>query len=196
LDKEDIKTLNYEGENAVFDNISMCCFCKTKENILLWSHYSDEHRGLCLGFETYKNEYDDSLFIEFNDDRLFLKSYQYPSGVRCGSMPLWNAIYSDRRIREINWFNERPISILYKILHKSNIWEYEEEMRIVLLGNLENRNIVFNKNSLNEVIFGLYTSEEDINIVNKIIKTYYGENVKLLKCIRNEFDYKISFENI
>src|SRR3989304_9386747 len=29
----------------------MLCFCKGWHNPLLWSHYSDRHQGMCLGFE-------------------------------------------------------------------------------------------------------------------------------------------------
>lgn len=30
---------------------SMCCFAGVPNSILMWSHYADRHRGVCIGFE-------------------------------------------------------------------------------------------------------------------------------------------------
>jgi hypothetical protein len=29
----------------------MLCFSRTSSNILMWSHYGDNHKGICLGFD-------------------------------------------------------------------------------------------------------------------------------------------------
>ncbi|WP_318345984.1 DUF2971 domain-containing protein [Flagellimonas baculiformis] len=39
------------------DHISVCSFSKTYKNHLMWSHYSDGHRGIVIGFTV-----DDSLY--------------------------------------------------------------------------------------------------------------------------------------
>jgi|SRR6267143_3161473 len=33
------------------ERFGVICFCKQWHNPLLWSHYADKHRGICLGFE-------------------------------------------------------------------------------------------------------------------------------------------------
>ena len=33
----------------------ICCFSRTHESILMWSHYADKHRGLCIGFNPRKS---------------------------------------------------------------------------------------------------------------------------------------------
>jgi hypothetical protein len=33
------------------ERFGMICFCKHWHNPLLWSHYADKHRGMCLGFD-------------------------------------------------------------------------------------------------------------------------------------------------
>ena len=33
------------------DRFGLLCFTKHWRNPVLWSHYADTHRGLCLGFE-------------------------------------------------------------------------------------------------------------------------------------------------
>lgn len=39
----------YKKEMA--KRFGMICFCKHWHNPLLWSHYADKHRGMCLGFD-------------------------------------------------------------------------------------------------------------------------------------------------
>ena len=34
-----------------FKNLGVCCFSKDYDNILLWSHYTNGHKGICLGFD-------------------------------------------------------------------------------------------------------------------------------------------------
>lgn len=34
------------------EKFGLICFSEDWENPLLWSHYADKHRGICLGFET------------------------------------------------------------------------------------------------------------------------------------------------
>ncbi len=40
---------NYKKEMS--ERFGMICFCKQWHNPLLWSHYADKHRGMCLGFD-------------------------------------------------------------------------------------------------------------------------------------------------
>jgi hypothetical protein len=52
------------------ERFGMICFCKHWHNPLLWSHYADKHRGMCLGFDV-----DDRGLNEVNyvDERADLK---------------------------------------------------------------------------------------------------------------------------
>ena len=38
------------------NNIGICCFTENKNSILMWSHYSDSHKGYCLEFLKNENE--------------------------------------------------------------------------------------------------------------------------------------------
>lgn len=38
------------------NNIGICCFTENKNSILMWSHYSDSHKGYCLEFFKKENE--------------------------------------------------------------------------------------------------------------------------------------------
>lgn len=40
-----------EYKKEMTKRFGMICFCKHWHNPLLWSHYADKHRGMCLGFD-------------------------------------------------------------------------------------------------------------------------------------------------
>jgi len=48
-----------ELENVIgtfINNSSVACFTTTFDNFLMWSHYANGHNGVCLGYETEKEE--------------------------------------------------------------------------------------------------------------------------------------------
>jgi len=40
-----------QTEKTVVDTTSVLCFGRSWNNILMWSHYADRHKGICLGFD-------------------------------------------------------------------------------------------------------------------------------------------------
>ncbi len=85
-------------------HFGICSFSKIKDNILMWSHYADKHRGVCLGFDH------DILIKAFN---------QYD-----------NVEYKNELIKFSLKDAEKLIS--KTLLTKSEDWQYEEEYRFFL----------------------------------------------------------------
>lgn len=48
-------SIEYQIKEQVIYSLS-----ETRENILMWSHYANNHKGFCLGFESYINQFDTS----------------------------------------------------------------------------------------------------------------------------------------
>lgn len=46
----------------------LICFCRNWRSPVLWSHYADNHRGLCLGFDVKPDNYID---VRYASERLF-----------------------------------------------------------------------------------------------------------------------------
>lgn len=44
-----------EREILKYYERGVCCFSKTYSNPLLWSHYGDQHKGLCIGYGMERN---------------------------------------------------------------------------------------------------------------------------------------------
>ena len=87
--------LNYYG---------ICCFTARKDNFLMWSHYADSHKGVCLGFE-YEGMTEH--FKQF--DKVEYKEEPFAYDITdCSN------------------------STAKAILTKSSHWNYEEEIRFIM----------------------------------------------------------------
>jgi hypothetical protein len=43
--------VHYWQSEVLFKTYGMACFSRLRDSILMWSHYGDRHRGICLGFD-------------------------------------------------------------------------------------------------------------------------------------------------
>lgn len=83
--------------------LGVLCFSKTNENPLLWAHYSDKHRGVCLIYDTQK----DKILFDRTMEIMYRANY-----------PKINFIKERARFDEL-------------VLTKSNDWIYEQEVRAI-----------------------------------------------------------------
>jgi hypothetical protein len=103
------------------DSLKICSFSGTKQSIIMWSHYADQHRGYCVEYET------DSLPPE----HLFVRM-------------LYPVVYSEKLFDGTNYYmaalrDRQTLNILFPslaALYKSPEWRYEEEWRLVIPANL------------------------------------------------------------
>ena len=92
------------------DNTGLYCLSEVNDDILMWSHYADGHKGLCLEFETII-------------DAMHAYSMLFGSAIE--------VTYSEERpILNILKRGE-PMEYQKALLTKSNHWNYEKEWRIV-----------------------------------------------------------------
>lgn len=108
----------------------ICSFTEIEDNILMWSHYSDYHKGICLVFDTSK------------DSQCFAKG--------CG------IIYSNKRPK---YALGQDIDIINPLTTKFIDWQYEQEFRIIKAPTEHQANgfsnlFSFNPKALVEIIFG------------------------------------------
>lgn len=91
---------------------SVICFSAIPDNILMWAHYADKHKGYCLGFHSVD-----------------LKA------------SLYCVDYSETDLRPlINLSHEEWLSHDFSrkiLMVKSNFWRYEEEIRMIKTGKEE-----------------------------------------------------------
>ena len=132
-------------------NTMVICFSRSESEILMWSHYADQHKGIVLSFDE-KEMFED--IIPKNLIKVNFADIKYcqrrPSGVSAEYM-LENKFISD-------------------ITTKGKFWSYEEEIRIafnydasakhIAINDEQNAFIRFNPKSLKGAYFGC---RNDIN---------------------------------
>jgi hypothetical protein len=136
---------------------AILCFSRNWDNLLLWSHYGDSHKGICLGFDIP----DGSLGENYDTDVLYQPS-----------------LLQIRRPEDVNL---DLASRLHRTKHES--WSYEQEVRMFVgLNDPPDakglRWIEFGPNLvLKEIIIGAQCDPKVSKEVEEVVKTY-GAPVK------------------
>jgi hypothetical protein len=112
--------------------VRICCFTKHQENLLLWAHYADSHKGFCLEFDAKVSPINQAKKVNYENS--------YP---------------------EVEYPRPRDQNGISFALTKSTDWEYEEEYRLLLLSLKNNQHSGNNKsvqlpeNAIKAVYFGV-----------------------------------------
>jgi hypothetical protein len=165
-------------------NTGICSFSKTRKNQLMWSHYADEHKGICIGFKehllrptgtniypidvTYQADYP---FAGIIDRFKFLE--QYPSEN-----------------------NNRSIAgdIFYSVLGtKYSHWKYEKERRLIFQ---KSQAIEFPEKAVNSITFGLRMAERDKLTLRKLLSGKEWKHVKWFQAEKSKTKYGLVFKKI
>jgi hypothetical protein len=151
-------------ENVRFDHHGILCLSRSPDNIVLWSHYANYHKGVCLKFDMSK------------DINFFLT----PLNVEYSEVyPKYNPLKS-------------PQEQVIKLIRTKYIdWSYEEELRIY---KGKNGLVDFNKEALVEVIFGLKTSDDEMKSIREMMEKNCFNHLKYSKAdkVHGEFKLKIN----
>lgn len=166
---EDPKFNNPDLFNTAYrtfmDGIGVYSLTEKPDNLLMWSHYANSHKGFCLKF---KVSMDELLFWT-----AFKVKYE-------NTYPKVNFLDFDKGGTVAKW-----------ALTKSTDWEYEQEWRIFDSNlNDSTRLQYFTKNELAGVIFGALMPENDKNSLLKIIEQSEC-NIKLYQAELHEKEYKV-----
>lgn len=156
-------------QNKILTQTGCTCFSEVKDNVLLWSHYADGHKGICLEFDTSVPLFDKVKEVEY--------SQKFPS-----INPIKMLFGSKDEISE-EWL--KPICTKYEC------WNYEKEWRVFH----EKPNIEFGYSveALISVYFGLSVNFTDLEIV---CLTLLGQSkdIKFYKAHKDKSTYALSFE--
>lgn len=152
--------INNELREEVFEKSPhrVCCFSATKLNILMWSHYAENHQGICLCFRAHKKG---------NGHYITLDSKQYF---------LFPVNYDEEKPKKVNMlYGKQYQELMDFILTKYSDWDYETEYRIPILKDefVQGYTKKFNKEDLEGVIFGLNAKPEKIKEIYEIIDIHY-----------------------
>jgi len=139
---------------------------EAKDDILMWSHYADFHKGVVFG-----------LRIQ-NDLKFFL-------------MPI-RIDYKDT-YEELNYLRNPQKSTIDTLRIKSSQWKYEKEIRIYKdtfgLHPIK-------PNAIVEIYFGIRTKHDDIEIIKNLCFDNGLKHIKLFKAYKKHGAFGLMFKKI
>lgn len=144
----------------IIDKIKICSLSSEYDNFLMWSHYSNKHRGICIA-------YDISKIRKYN--KTILKKVIYSKKIQIYKP--YNHIFENSILNEENNF----ISLFY-LKHEN--WKYEKEYRIITYEYYDFINL-----PIKSIYFGMNADINHINLVKNFIK---GKDIELYKMKPNE----------
>lgn len=136
----------------VADNIRISCFSTVNDSMLLWSHYANSHKGICIGYRITE-EYIKSKLLHF--DEVIYQNH--------------NKIFKD---------DSKMKSILNELFFiKNEAWDYENEYRMV---GYKLEDDLIETPEIASITFGLNCTVEDREAIleifaNKINKIKFYE---------------------
>ena len=138
----DNKKIVDEMPTSYLKEIGIFCMSEKKDNILMWSRYSDNHKGFCLEFKASSNTpfFGRAQNIDY--------SLRYPN------------------VSYLTASREKQMKAV--LLTKAIFWKYEQEWRIIDHDG-GSGSYKFSPELLTGVIFGCRMSEEHKNLIKKWI---------------------------
>lgn len=145
-------------------------------NLLLWAHYTDAHKGFCVEFDAQLLQ---NMLIagvlHLNKKALIIKiNYQK-------EFPLIHPTNCST--------NERTRQQLGT---KSEDWSYEKEWRIILLDGSKRKEPV-PPVIIKRIYFGMLASEENIKTSVEILKKFNPE-IEMFKAVKKKLEFGLDFE--
>lgn len=200
----------------------LACFSEKNDNQLMWSHYADSHKGICLVYEFESDE--NGLKIELDEGNHYIKPIKY--GEYSDKISIFKNIGKlpypilDKEWLNFNgkssklcsyYFSKEFHSNYWDIINEKTIfkfkdWEYENEYRMVdypMFGEQltrEERLKNYNINQLKGIIFGvrtpIKTKFEIIEMLDKELKGEQRENFEFYQARQGIYREKLQIDKI
>jgi len=189
-DSEAIKKISDEFHHK--NTFLIYCLSEIRDNVLMWSHYTNSHHGICIGFETTIQE---NLFCIMRIDPKLNCHLDSASNF---FLNILKVEYQDQYPQPFKFFNGETKKLFAFLTTKGTDWRYEEEHRIIL-PHKDEKIIKFNKSMLKEVILGSKVKKSFKRQVLNIIKKDYLENGHSVEVFESSLDnkrYKLNIEKM
>ena len=180
-DSSHLKWFKKHYVDVNYDKFGICCLTPNQKNLLMWAHYSDNHKGFCIGFDTNKILEIQKLLVKKNE---LLQLLKIPYSDTIPSINFYESMSSDQ------WVND-----LYKMLYtKSSHWSYEQEYRLSYW-NHPNMSLDISFNVISEVILGCKISKNNKKKILLVISKF-DSNISLFQAHKHSTKFDLHFEKL
>ena len=159
------------------------CFSKRNDSILMWSHYADSHRGVCIEFES-----DDSIMrdVRYTDKRVHININKALEIIFGYDFVNKKISYRDKKLMSC---------LLMPFFTKSLDWSYENEVRCLL--SKDDYNIkgvkfdngqMFLQLKIKKIYVGIKASGE---LLNEVLRLAKNRQIPIIFMKESNFNYAI-----
>lgn len=170
LKAETMKNSSRKVQRGI-DSMGIYCLTELPDNILMWSHYADEHRGFCIEYkrnpDNHLGQYDVTRNMIYAD---------YPKLYPCDFYDP-NTDQPEGILRD----DDPYMRMLYT---KAPDWGYEKEWRIK---NAQPDTLEDWPAEIKSIIFGMEMSDDNKAKIMKIL----GDSVSYKQAIRRDYEFKL-----
>ncbi len=172
----------------IMDSIRISCFINhqnilkkrngnklTSEEILMWTHYANSHKGLCFEYQVAADKFDYLDKNSFNENKNFLSRIYYQQDLAID----FESVFSKS---EDEVYTEDNFEELLKtcFFTKDKSFEYENEMRLLkYTKKLEEDYLPINFDYLKRIIFGKRCDSDMKNLISCINMQVYKNKLEL-----------------
>jgi len=155
-----------EFHNDIIKRVGICCFSRSSNNILMWSHYAQNHTGFVIEFE-----------VNFNDPTAKFSNLE-------NKLIGYDVVYQEH-MPIITAGNREFESVKGVFLTKSTDWSYEQEYRVITTDKGPGIHD-FDSNMISRVIVGAKISPPDYQEIKKIVMNLSKQLNKKIPIIKAE----------
>lgn len=136
--------------------IRISCFGENNNNLLMWAHYGDEHKGICIEYKNLKDKIDDFTCLE----KVVYEEIKTHKETRKNSDLLIDEIKIDEELLTINEM----------CLRKHKDWQYENEWRMISLEEENKNELYYDNMEISKIFFGMKCEVSNIKLITKLLK--------------------------
>ena len=151
-----------ELKEIVNRTFGICSLSTEKDNILMWSHYSDCHKGFTVGLDTA---------IVFHTAK----------------GQLMEVIYN-MEFPKVGLFDSGVSDVIRLLYTKSPVWQYEGEYRLTI--DRPRTTVMLPTSAFKEVVLGCKMPDREKNEVTRLVKDKF-KNTKLYEAIISLREFKL-----
>lgn len=149
---------------------------KIFDSILMWSHYANHHKGLCIRFDCQK-----------------FRDFMETDCVKKDLIIYWNNVDYKSEYPILNPYELKDYEVYFKsLLVKAEEWKYECEFRLILCDHF-NKPLIFPDGIIDQVILGCRISADYENKLKVISK---NKNIELLQAVLNHNSFSLEFHKV
>ena len=164
-------------DDNLLDRFKITCLSENSNHILMWSHYADGHKGVCLQFKDVKQ------CLNAGEITMHYERVNY---VPCDKRPTLKPL------------STAPVPLIKTLSTKYNMWEYEKEWRIIAHSDIFKSSEVYIKMLkpfLTGCVFGIGMSEAD-KVAFKQLCQKKGFNIKFEQARMHKTKYALVYDEI